>query len=78
MTMPPLKLNPFNAGKSKDNGDPSIKNNTRGTINNKPKAVKATGNCLPVSSCLFLDHFLKIKLDIKAKIKAIKTNENPF
>ena len=43
----------------------------------KPKAEDTTGNCFPVSSCLFLAHLLKRKLEIKAKIIAIKTYENP-
>ena len=38
-----------------------------------PKADVTTGNCFPVLSCLFFAHLLKIKLDIRAKIKAIKT-----
>tara|TARA_Y200000002_G_scaffold317014_1_gene275503 strand:+ start:1615 stop:1776 length:162 start_codon:yes stop_codon:yes gene_type:complete len=43
-----------------------------------PKEDENTGNCLPVSSCLFFAHVLRIKLDIKAKIKAIKTYEKPL
>jgi hypothetical protein len=43
-----------------------------------PKADESTGNCLPVLSCLFLDHLLNIKLDIIAKIIAIKIFENPL
>ena len=78
MTIPPLKLKPFKAGYSKERGEPIIKNNNKGIKTIIPKAEVRTGNCLPVVSCLFLAHFLKIKLEIKAKTKAINTYENPF
>ena len=39
----------------------------------KPNADDNTGNCLPVSSCLYLAHLLIIKHEIKASIIAIKT-----
>ena len=43
-----------------------------------PKEDVNTGKCLPVSSCLFFAHTLKIKLDIRARINAIKTYEKPL
>ena len=50
-----------------------MKNNKRGTNIIIPNADDTTGNCLPVVSCLFFAHLLRIKLEIKAKIIAIKT-----
>tara|TARA_B100001741_G_scaffold162792_1_gene134580 strand:- start:48 stop:302 length:255 start_codon:yes stop_codon:yes gene_type:complete len=55
-----------------------MKNNNNGTKIIILNAEVATGNCLPVSSCLFLAHLLRKKLETKDKIKAIKTYEKPF
>ena len=57
MCIPPLKLNPFNAGISKEIGIPEIKKAIKGNKINTEKLIQKTGYCAPVKSCFFLAYF---------------------
>ena len=67
---PPLKLNPFNAGKLISVGAPPKIQHIKGNPIIKKIEVKKIGNCLPVFSCLFFAHVFIKKIITTAIITA--------
>ena len=60
ITRPPVKLKPSRTGYSQESGKPVIIAAMEGKTINTPRETEKTGNCSPVSSCLF-----RAQLDIK-------------